>query len=136
MTPIFVSLPTWATDQWVKIFLILVKISLSYRNYSESPRGMILRRVNLPRVSYPSESISPGYHTPASHVTFWILIKGTVQRGFLPFFHNLSLPGPLSNGLTYFRFWWPRQVQMMKKKLDVENLLIWNDLIILVAYIT
>ena len=40
---------------------------------SQSPQGIILRRVNLPGVSYPSESfvkiceeISPGYDTPAS----------------------------------------------------------------------
>ena len=45
--------PAWATDQWVKI---LVKFSPSYSNFYESPRGMILRRVNLPRVSYPGES--------------------------------------------------------------------------------
>ena len=43
-------------DQWVKIFLILVKFSLSYSNLYESPWGMILRRVNLPGVSYRGES--------------------------------------------------------------------------------
>ena len=26
--------PAWATDQWIKIFTILVKISLSYSNFS------------------------------------------------------------------------------------------------------
>ena len=30
--------------------------SPSYSNFYESPRGMILRRVNLPGVSYPGES--------------------------------------------------------------------------------
>ena len=55
--PFFPSFePAWATDQWVKIFLILVKFSPSYSNFYESPRGMILRRVNLPGVSYPGES--------------------------------------------------------------------------------
>ena len=48
--------PAWATDQQVKIFSILVKFSQSYSNFSESPRGMILCRVNLPGVSYHSES--------------------------------------------------------------------------------
>ena len=48
--------PAWAKDLWVKIFSILVKFSLSYSNFSESPRGMILRRVNLPGVSYPGKS--------------------------------------------------------------------------------
>ena len=50
--------PAWATDQWVKIFSILVKFSPSYSNFYESP-WEILRRVNL-----------PGYHTPASQMTF------------------------------------------------------------------
>ena len=59
--------PAWATDQWVKIFSIFVKILLSYSNIYVSPWGIILRRVNLPRVSY-AESISPRYHTPASHL--------------------------------------------------------------------
>ena len=45
-------------------FLILVRSSLSYSNFFKSPRVFILRRVNLPGLSYPGESISPGYHTP------------------------------------------------------------------------
>ena len=33
-------------------------------------------------------------------------IKGTVQQDFrTSFFHNSNLPGPLTNGLKYFRFW-------------------------------
>ena len=62
--------PALATDQWVKIFSNLVKNSQSYSNFKPknlTPRGIILWRVNLPGVSYPCESISPGYHTPASH---------------------------------------------------------------------
>ena len=67
--PFFSSFrPAWATDQWVKIFSILVKFSLSYLNFYESPRGIILRRVNLPGVSYSTESISLGQDTSASHV--------------------------------------------------------------------
>ena len=61
--------PALASDQWVKIFSILVKNSQSYSNFKSenlTPRGIIPRRVNLPGVSYPCESISPGYHTPAS----------------------------------------------------------------------
>ena len=44
------------TDQRVIIFLFLVSFLPSYSNFYESPRGMILRRVNLPGVSYPGES--------------------------------------------------------------------------------
>ena len=40
--------PALATDQWVKIFSTLVKLSPSYSNFYETPRAMILRRVNLP----------------------------------------------------------------------------------------
>ena len=80
--------PAWATDQWVKIFSILVKFSLSYSNFSESPRGMILRRVNLPGVSYCAESISPGYHTPASHLLKFVLKS---PRGMIP--RRVNLPG-------------------------------------------
>ena len=65
--PFFSSFePAWATEQWVKIFLILVKFSLSYSNFYESPRGIILGRIKLPRVSYCAESISPGCHTAQS----------------------------------------------------------------------
>ena len=33
-------------------------------------------------------------------------IKGTVHRDFrLSFFHHSNLPGSLTNGLKYFRFW-------------------------------
>ena len=66
----FIIQPAWATDQQVKTLSILVKISPSYSNFYESPWGMIPRRVNLPGVSFPDESITPGYHTPASHLTF------------------------------------------------------------------
>ena len=37
LPPFFSSFePAWATEQWVKIFSILVKIWLSYSNFSES----------------------------------------------------------------------------------------------------
>ena len=49
--------PAWATDLRVKIFSILVNFSLRYSNFAESPLGMILRRVYLPGVSYPGESL-------------------------------------------------------------------------------
>ena len=45
-----------ATDQRVKIVLSLVKFSPNYSSVSVSPWVMVLRRVNIPRVSYPSES--------------------------------------------------------------------------------
>ena len=62
---------------------------------SQSPWGIILRGVHLPRVSYCAESISPGYHTALSQSSYgiiprrvmWllqILFKGTYQRDFRP----------------------------------------------------
>ena len=64
--PFFSSFePAWATDQQITTFSILVKISPSYWNFSESPQGIIPRRVIC---------------------RFWILIKGTVQRNFQPVF--------------------------------------------------
>ena len=51
--------PAWATDQQVKTFSILVLFSPRYSYFSESSQ-----------VSYPGESISLGYHTPGSHLTF------------------------------------------------------------------
>ena len=62
LPPFFPSFePAWATNQQVKTFSILVKISPSYSNFSDSPRGIIPRRANLPGVSYP-----------ASHLTFLV----------------------------------------------------------------
>ena len=49
--PVFFIIRTWATDQWVKIVSILLKISQSYSNFSndtalsQSPRSIILRGV-------------------------------------------------------------------------------------------
>ena len=42
---------------------------------------MILRRVNLPGVSYCAEPISLGYHTPASHLLKLVLKS---PRGMIP----------------------------------------------------
>ena len=62
---------TCATDQWtVKLFSILVK---------NLPCYSIFRQVNFPGVSYPGESISLGYHTPASQSS----------RGIIPWWVNL-----------------------------------------------
>ena len=76
--------PAWAADQCFKMFSILVKFSPSYTSYtnfsgyhtaqSPSPCSIILRRVNLPTVTYYAESISLQYHTAQSHVTFQYLI--------------------------------------------------------------
>ena len=45
--------PAWATDQWLKIFFILIKISLSYSNFLW---------------------ISPGYHTAQSQSPWGIVV--------------------------------------------------------------
>ena len=75
-------------------YSILVMFSPSYSNFFESPRGMILRRVNLPGVKYPGEK----YDFSISY------LKGQSNEIFDMFFHDSSLPGPLSNGLKYFKF--------------------------------
>ena len=58
-------------------------------------------------------------------------LKGTVQPDFWPpvFFHNLNLPGPLTNGLKYFLVWlrirWVILILGLKKKLNpwrIKNL--------------
>ena len=69
--------PAWYTDQWFKIFSILVKFSPSYSNFYESPRGMILRRVNLPGVSYPGESnyFSRSYLKGQSNKIFYLFFS-------------------------------------------------------------
>ena len=48
----------WTTDrdQLFNTILILVKVLPSYSNFSESPRGVIPRRVNLPELKYSGES--------------------------------------------------------------------------------
>ena len=82
----FFIIQTWATDQWVKIFSRFCWVNQNFRKNlpgydierSQPPRGIILRGVNLPWVSYSGESISPGvsycgesispgYHTAGSH---------------------------------------------------------------------
>ena len=93
-------LTTVTSDQWVKIFLILVKISWSYSNFRLNkltrgggshvladflltPRGMILRGDGLLGVSYPGESCfggffidSPGFDTPGR-----LTRRGIIPRG-------------------------------------------------------
>ena len=93
--------PAWATDQWVKIFLILIKFSLSYSSFYESPQGIILRshtaqshspwgiilrRVDLPGVSNCAESISLRNHAPVSH-----LLKFVLKSPWIP--RRVNLPG-------------------------------------------
>ena len=53
--------PAWATDQGVKIFLILVQISPSYSNFFWISPGYDTAH---------AESISLGYHTAQSHIRF------------------------------------------------------------------
>ena len=49
--------------------------------FYESPLGMILRRGNLPGVSYCAESITLGYHTLVSHLLKFVLKS---PRGIIP----------------------------------------------------
>ena len=70
-------------SQQVKTFSILVSFSLRYSYFSESPWGYYT----------PGESISPGYHTPASHLTFLDPIKRECPTKFSNcFLHNSRLP--------------------------------------------
>ena len=68
----------------------MVRFLLSYSNFYESPRGMILRRVNLPGVSYPGKSNDFSRY----------YLKGQSNKSF---FHSSSLSRPMSNGLKYVR---------------------------------
>ena len=73
-----------ATDQWVKIFSILIKNSQSYLNFKSenlNPQGIIPRRVRLPVVSYPSKSISRG-------IIPW---RVNLPQGIIPL--RVNLPG-------------------------------------------
>ena len=58
--------PTWALDQWVKIFSNLGKFSRVVQIF----RGILLCWVSLSAVWYYTESISLQYHTAGSRVTF------------------------------------------------------------------
>ena len=92
--------PACATDQWVKTFSILVKFSLSYLNFYESPWGFILCRVNLPGVSNCAESISPGYDTPAIHV-FKFLLKVETFQGWVNLPEVSYCTESISPGVSY-----------------------------------
>ena len=63
--------PAWATDQWVKIFLSLVKFSPSYSNFYESPQG---------GVWYCAESIGESNDFSRSY------LKGQSNKIFYLFF--------------------------------------------------
>ena len=82
--------PAQATDQWVKIFSILVKILPSYSNFLlKSPWRVILRRAYLLGVSYCAESLM----TPGS------------QQPFLPTFVQASVTkiNVVHNFIFYFK---------------------------------
>ena len=87
--------PTWATDQWVKIFCFLVSVSPRYSSFTEVPSSMILHRVKFCAVSYCTESCD-------FSVSF---LRDSTTRFSSCFFHNSRLPEPLSKCLKYFRFW-------------------------------
>ena len=79
--PFFSSFePAWATDQQVKTFSILVSFSPRYSYFSESPRGIIPRRVSLLGVSNPGKTlITPGSQLPIL-ILFAQTFKGTVSQ--------------------------------------------------------
>ena len=69
------------------------------------------RRVYLPMVSYPGESLAFSESE----------LKEQSDEIFdLFFFQNSSLPGPMSNSLKYFRFWlrFLRVIQIVCKNLS------------------
>ena len=83
----------------------MVKISPSYSNFF----GISLRRVNLPRVSYPSKSydVSRSYLKGQSNDIFNLFFSLQAYNEIfdLHFFHHLNQPEPVTNRLKYFRFW-------------------------------
>ena len=95
----------WLFFRWdIRIFWI----SMQYHTaQSHSPRSMKLRWVNLPAVSYTVES----------HVTFPDpSLKGYSNKITSSLFHS-NLPGPLTNGFKYVRFWlrFRRAIQIFLK---------------------
>ena len=79
-----------ATDQWVKIFTILVKISWNYSNFRFKklnhrgmiPQGVMFRRVFywIAGVWYSMEIDSSGYHTPGRLTRWCIIHKGDLKK--------------------------------------------------------
>ena len=63
--------------------------------------------------------------------TYFLTLKGTVQRDFVPqlFFPNSNQLGSLTNGLKYFRFWF-RFCQdiriLVSKKLTSRGMIPWG----------
>ena len=129
----------WLRIHWVirilspKIWLSGVSypgesVSLGYHTpASQSPRGIIPLRVNLPRVSYPGDSIknlpkhdSPGYDTLASQspqgiIPRWVSFFYTkVQITLQNLNQNRKYLNPFISCPGWFEWW---------KKLAVENLI-------------
>ena len=57
---------------WLR-FRRFIPMFRSFLRRVNIPRGILPRRVDLPGVSYPGESISPEYHTPASQYSQGIM---------------------------------------------------------------
>ena len=88
--------PALASNQWVKIFSILVKNSQIYSNFKSknlTSWGIIPRRVRLPVVSYPGKSISPGYHTPASQSSRGIIPRRVNKKSAKTWLPEVWYPG-------------------------------------------
>ena len=109
---------------------------------SQSPRSMILRRVNLPTVSYCTESIFPQYHTAQSQSPHIIILHrvnlpavlycgeshdfpGSYIKGhsneifYLQFFHPFLGHWPVTNGLKYC--WFLVKISLSYSNLSVEK---------------
>ena len=106
--PIFSTFgPAWATDDWVKIFSILVtirRVIQMFRNLPGWIMGMLPQRVNLPEVSYCAKSISLGYHTAQSQSPRGIILPRVTLPGVSYCVESLITPGNQQPFLKTFGF--------------------------------
>ena len=123
--------PLWKFERNLSI----ISSAACYQIFFEKSVKKVYNRKERDRWRFPELfqffGISPQYryryHTAQSQSPcimggvmplFRILFKGIFQRDFRPnFFHHSNLPGPLTNRLKYFQFWFRfRQVNQIFRK--------------------
>ena len=79
----------------------------TYKTTFEHKRENFCASCSASKIFPGIESTSHFLRHPFPPTSSCVFFKGTVQRDFWPlvFFHNSNLPGPLINGLKYFRVW-------------------------------
>ena len=91
----------------LKYFQFWVRFCWVISIFFLSPGYHILGRVNLPRVSYCAESISPGYHTRASYLLKFVLKS---LRGIIPQGVNIKSTQTWLTGVWYPAHWGQEQL--------------------------